>query len=119
MTYVMHDVDVLDALYKMEEKKRMDMNMKKEIDKKVNVVFAPFLEKLADVTSESLSKDCSPENLNRIIELWSSANLVRNEMALRLYANKHFNEVLTHNVDAGAKKIRELEEKLKKISDLV
>ena len=97
----------------------MDMNMKKEVDEKVNEVFAPFLEKLAAVTSESLSKDYSPENLNRLIELWSSANLVKNEMALRLYAKKHFNDVLTHNMDAGAKRIRELEEKLKKISDLV
>lgn len=119
MAYVMHDVNVLETLYKTEEKKRMDMNMKNEIDEKVSEVFAPFLRELAAVIADSLGYDYSSENLNKLISLWSSANRVKDEMALRLYAKKHLNDVLTRNMDAGGKKIRELEEKLKKISDLV
>ena len=119
MAYAIHDVDILETLYKMEEKKSMDMNMKKEVDEKVNVVFAPFLGELAAVIAESLDDDDSPENLNKLVGLWTSANQVKDDVAIRLYAKQHFNEVLTHNVDAGAKKIRELEEKLKKISDIV
>lgn len=97
----------------------MDMNMKKEVDEKVNEVFAPFLEELGAVIADSLGKDHSPENLNRLTSLLSSASQVKNEMALRLYAKKYFNEMLMRNMEAGAKKSRELEEKLKKISDLV
>ena len=97
----------------------MDMNMEKEVDEKVSEVFAPFLRELAAVIADSLCKDYSPANINRLISLMASANRVKDEMALRLYAKKHFNDVLTRNMDAGAKKIRELEEKLKKISDLV
>lgn len=119
IAYVIHDIDVLETLYKMEEKKRMNMNMKKEVDEKVNEVFAPFLRELAAVIADSLGYDYSPENLNKLIGLWSSANRVKDEMALRLYAKKHLNDVLTRNMDAGGKKIRELEEKLQKISDLV
>lgn len=119
MAYAMHDVDVLEALYKMEEKKYMDMNMKKEVDEKVNVVFAPFLGELAAVIADSLDDDDSPENLNKLVGLWTSANQVKDDVALRLYAKMKLIDTLTHKINAGGKEIRELEEKLKKISDLV
>ena len=119
MAYVMHDVDVLEALYKMEEKKRMDMNMKKEVDEKVNVVFAPFLGELAAVIADSLDDDDSPENLNKLVGLWTSANQVKDDVAIRLYAKMKLIDTLTHKINAGGKEIRELEKKLKKISDLV
>lgn len=119
MAYAMHDVDVLEALYKMEEKKYMDMDMKKEVDEKVNVVFAPFLGELAAVIADSLDDDDSPENLNKLVGLWTSANQVKDDVALRLYAKMKLIDTLTHKNNAGGKEIRELEEKLKKISDLV